>query len=106
LVCAHDAGGRRIRRSTSGARTARSRDGSRARLKATTWKADTLRDVSSVVVPLLNEERTLETLYAEIAAALEAQADEFEVVFVDDGSSDGSMSVLTRLHDELANVVR
>jgi glycosyltransferase involved in cell wall biosynthesis len=61
--------------------------------------------VISVVVPLLNEERTLETLYAEIAAALEPQDDEFEVVFVDDGSTDGSMSVLTRLHDELPNVV-
>ena len=59
----------------------------------------------SVVVPLLNEERTLETLYAEIAPALEPQGDEFEVIFVDDGSSDGSMSVLTRMHDELANVV-
>ena len=41
----------------------------------------------SVVVPLLNEEHTLETLYAEIAAALEPQQDEFEVVFVDDGST-------------------
>ena len=59
----------------------------------------------SVVVPLLNEERSLETLHAEIAAALEPLADEFEVVFVDDGSSDGSMSVLSRLHDEMANVV-
>ena len=59
----------------------------------------------SVVVPLLNEERTLETLYAEIAAALEPQEEEFEVVFVDDGSSDGSMSVLTRLHDEMPNIV-
>ena len=59
----------------------------------------------SVVVPLLNEEHTLETLYAEIAAALEARSDEFEVVFVDDGSTDGSSSILTRLHDELPNVV-
>jgi glycosyltransferase involved in cell wall biosynthesis len=70
-----------------------------------TWRADTLRDVISVVVPLLDEERTLETLYAEIAASLERQGDEFELIFVDDGSSDGSMSVLTRLHDELPNVV-
>jgi dolichol-phosphate mannosyltransferase len=61
--------------------------------------------VISVVVPLLNEEHSLEVLYAEIAAALESRSDEFEVVFVDDGSSDGSMSVLTRLHDEVANVV-
>ena len=61
--------------------------------------------VISVVVPLLNEEHTLETLYAEIAAAVEPVADEFEVVFVDDGSTDASMSVLSRLHDEVSNVV-
>jgi glycosyltransferase involved in cell wall biosynthesis len=61
--------------------------------------------VISVVVPLLNEERSLEVLYAEIAAALESRSDDFEVVFVDDGSSDGSMGVLTRLHEEYANVV-
>ena len=59
----------------------------------------------SVVVPLLNEEHTLETLYAQIASALEPQSDEFEVIFVDDGSTDGSLSVLTRMHEELANVV-
>jgi glycosyltransferase involved in cell wall biosynthesis len=61
--------------------------------------------VISVVVPLLNEEHTLETLYAEIAAALEPHHDEHEVVFVDDGSNDSSMSVLTRMHDQLPNTV-
>jgi glycosyltransferase involved in cell wall biosynthesis len=60
--------------------------------------------VISVVVPLLDEEHSLETLYAEIVAALEPH-DEFEVVFVDDGSTDGSMGVLTRLHDAHPNVV-
>ena len=59
----------------------------------------------SVVVPLLNEERSLETLYREIADALEPIGHGFEVVFVDDGSTDGSLSVLSRLHDELPNVV-
>lgn len=59
----------------------------------------------SVVVPLLNEERTLETLYEEIASALEPLDHEFEVVFVDDGSTDGSLSLLSRMHDELPNVV-
>ncbi len=59
----------------------------------------------SVVVPLLNEERSLETLYEEIAAALEPLDEPFEVVFVDDGSTDGSMDVLTRLNAETTNVV-
>jgi glycosyltransferase involved in cell wall biosynthesis len=41
--------------------------------------------VISVVVPLLNEEHSLETLYHEIANALEPLDQGFEVVFVDDG---------------------
>jgi glycosyltransferase involved in cell wall biosynthesis len=58
----------------------------------------------SVVVPLLNEEQSLEALYREIAGALDP-LHEFEVVFVDDGSTDRSLSILERLHDEHANVV-
>jgi glycosyltransferase involved in cell wall biosynthesis len=61
--------------------------------------------VISVVVPLLNEEHSLEALYQELASALEARDEPWEVVFVDDGSTDGSLGVLTRLHDESTNVV-
>ena len=59
----------------------------------------------SVVVPLLNEEHSLETLYREIANALEPLDHDFEVVFVDDGSTDGSLTALGRLHDETENIV-
>jgi glycosyltransferase involved in cell wall biosynthesis len=59
----------------------------------------------SVVVPLLNEEHSLEPLYHEIANALGPLDQDFEVVFVDDGSTDGSLAVLSRLHDEVPNVV-
>ncbi len=59
----------------------------------------------SVVVPLLNEERSLKELYREIADALESQAQPYEVIFVDDGSTDGSMAVLAQLHSEATNVV-
>ena len=68
-------------------------------------EADTLPDVISVIVPLLNEESSLDELYTEITAALEARDEPFEVVFVDDGSTDRSLEVLHHLHDTADNVV-
>ena len=59
----------------------------------------------SVVVPLLNEERSLEVLHHELAAVLDARGEPYEIVFVDDGSTDGSMDVLGRIHAETTNVV-
>ncbi|MBA2641917.1 MAG: glycosyltransferase family 2 protein [Actinobacteria bacterium] len=61
--------------------------------------------VVSVVVPLFNEERSLEALYREIAEALEQRDEPWEAVFVDDGSTDGSFGVLTQLHNDETNVV-
>ena len=58
----------------------------------------------SVVVPVYNEERSVELLYDEIAAALDPLGHEWEAVFVDDGSTDGSFAALTRLHSRAANV--
>jgi dolichol-phosphate mannosyltransferase len=58
----------------------------------------------SVVVPLLNEEATLEQLYDELEAALDPMGVEWEVVFVDDGSTDGSYRELVRLHAAHLNV--
>jgi glycosyltransferase involved in cell wall biosynthesis len=58
----------------------------------------------SVVVPLLNEEATLEALYGELETALTAAGLEWEVVFVDDGSTDGSYRELVRLHAAHLNV--
>jgi glycosyltransferase involved in cell wall biosynthesis len=61
--------------------------------------------VISVVVPLFNEERSLEALYRELVDALDPRAEPWEVIFVDDGSTDGSLDVLTQLHDETTNAV-
>jgi undecaprenyl-phosphate 4-deoxy-4-formamido-L-arabinose transferase len=62
----------------------------------------------SIVVTVLNEEGTLEELYRRTLAALEPGPHTFELIFVDDGSRDGSFAVLERLHaaDPRVRVVR
>ena len=58
----------------------------------------------SVVVPVYNEERSVELLYDEVASALDPLERAWEVVFVEDGSTDGSFGALTRLHAHATNV--
>jgi glycosyltransferase involved in cell wall biosynthesis len=58
----------------------------------------------SVIVPLLDEEATIAALYGELRAALDGGPDEWEVVYVDDGSTDGSYQELVRLHAAYTNV--
>jgi glycosyltransferase involved in cell wall biosynthesis len=60
--------------------------------------------VISVVVPVHNEEKSVEPLYDELRAALDPLERPWEAVFVDDGSSDGSLAALTRLHSTGPNV--
>ena len=53
----------------------------------------------SVVVTLFQEGSTLEELHARLAAALEALGRPYEVLYVDDGSTDGTFAVLERIHE-------
>jgi glycosyltransferase involved in cell wall biosynthesis len=62
----------------------------------------------SVVVPVYNEEQSLRPLYDALTAALEHLGQSYEIVFVDDGSRDGSFATLEALHtqDSRIRVIR
>lgn len=53
----------------------------------------------SIVVPLLNEADSLRPLMGQIRQAMSNVDRPYEVLFVDDGSTDGSMAVLEELHE-------
>lgn len=52
----------------------------------------------SVVIPVFNEEEVLESLYARLTRVCEKLAGSYEIIFVDDGSEDGSLALLKELH--------
>ena len=51
----------------------------------------------SIIIPLYNEEESLETLQKWISKSLEGKASSFEVIFIDDGSTDGSWKIIKSL---------
>lgn len=58
----------------------------------------------SVVVPLYNEEESLPELFAWIKRVMEAHQFTYEVIFVNDGSSDGSWKIIENLAKDNASV--
>jgi len=58
----------------------------------------------SVVIPLYNERLSLDTLYGEIVQTAERHRLDLEIIFVDDGSTDGSWEVIRGLARDDARV--
>ena len=54
----------------------------------------------SIIVPVYNEVENLRPLAEEITAALANESLNYEVVFIDDGSRDGSFELMQTLHEE------
>lgn len=53
----------------------------------------------SVVIPVYNAESTLRELYARLKSVLDGTGHSYEIVMVNDGSSDASWEILCDLHD-------
>lgn len=62
----------------------------------------------SVVIPLYNEEDNIEPVYVGLKEVLEGLGKRYEIIAVDDGSTDASFEVLKRLHtdDPLLKAIR
>lgn len=58
----------------------------------------------SVVIPLLNEQESLNELYDWIAKVMQSNRFSYEVIFIDDGSTDGSWETITTLSEKDSNV--
>src|SRR4051812_16049897 len=56
----------------------------------------------SILLPVLNEKDNLVPLLTELEKVLNPLGRSYEVVIVDDGSTDGSVELLTKLTDEKA----
>lgn len=53
----------------------------------------------SIVIPLLNEAESLPELYQQVLTALEPTGKSFEILFIDDGSRDGSFEIIRRMRE-------
>ena len=58
----------------------------------------------SVVIPLLNEKESLSELYDWIVSVMQSNHFSYEIIFIDDGSTDDSWQIISQLSTKDANV--
>ncbi|QBD82351.1 glycosyltransferase [Ktedonosporobacter rubrisoli] len=60
----------------------------------------------SFVVPVMNEQQSVRILFEKLSAQIEQLGKSYEVIFVDDGSTDNTFEELRKLHSEYSGIVR
>ena len=58
----------------------------------------------SIVIPVLNEQDNVRPLFRQLRTVLRQMHLRYELIFVDDGSTDGTWDVLTRLYEDQSHV--
>jgi len=61
---------------------------------------------TSVVIPVYNEEPNLESLFYRLVRVMEDTGRPYEIIFTNDGSTDGSFELLKKFHEEYPEHVR
>lgn len=64
------------------------------------------RNKVSIAIPIYNEEKNIPSLLARLIPAMKSLGRDYEVIFVDDGSRDGSLEQLKRVAQEDPNRIR
>lgn len=59
----------------------------------------------SVVIPIYNEEENIQTLYDKLKVSLEKPGLDYEIIFVDDGSTDNSLEILKKIQKNDTKVI-
>ncbi len=60
----------------------------------------------SIVVPVMNEQQNVSLLYDKLSAQLDQLGKQYEIIFIDDGSTDNTFVELKKLYDAHPGVVR
>ena len=63
-----------------------------------------MKDKISIIIPVFNEEKNIFLLYNRITEVMNIEKYNYEILLVDDGSSDDSNSIMQNLHKSDKNV--
>jgi glycosyltransferase involved in cell wall biosynthesis len=63
-----------------------------------------INETLSILIPVFNEEGNLSLLYEKLVTALKKVGRPYEVIFIDDGSSDGTLEILLDLREINPNI--